>query len=156
MARVREGYRSGVPERTESALTGKPARSTLALMTRDQRAALLYDADCPFCRWSTRKVLAWDREDRIRPVRLQDPEAAQLLAGMDERARMGSWHLVTAEGKRYSGGTAAPPLFRMLPGGRPLAALASALPRTTDRLYRWVSRHRAFLAKLGARAGPLE
>lgn len=124
-------------------------------MSGSNRAALLYDAECPFCRWSTKKILAWDRERRIRPVRLQDPEAGQLLAGMDEQARMRSWHLVTREGETYSGGAATPSLFRMLPGGRPLAGLAAAFPRTTDRLYRWVSRHRELLAKLGARAGPL-
>jgi predicted DCC family thiol-disulfide oxidoreductase YuxK len=124
-------------------------------MGRDQHAVLLYDADCPFCRWSMKKILAWDRGGRIRPVRLQDPEAEQLLRGMDERKKMSSWHLVTPDGEVHSGGGAAPSLFRMLPAGRPLAALASTFPRTTERAYRWVSRHREFLAKAGARTGPL-
>jgi len=124
-------------------------------MDRDQQAVLLYDADCPFCRWSMKKILAWDRGRRIRPVRLQDPEAQQLVGGMDERKKMSSWHLVTPDGEVHSGGGAASSLFRMLPGGRPLSALASTFPRTTERAYRWVSRHREFLAKAGARTGPL-
>jgi predicted DCC family thiol-disulfide oxidoreductase YuxK len=124
-------------------------------MTRDEQAALLYDSDCPFCRWSTKGILAWDRGRRLRPVRLQDHEAEELLGDMDERARMRSWHLVTSDGKVYSGGAAAPSLFGLLPGGRPLAALTATFPRTTERAYRWVSRHRQLLAKLGARAGPL-
>jgi predicted DCC family thiol-disulfide oxidoreductase YuxK len=124
-------------------------------MTPDEKAALLYDGDCPFCRWSTKRILAWDRVRRLRPVRLQDQEAEELLPDMDERARMRSWHLVIPEGKVYSGGAAAPPLFGLLPGGRPLAALTATFPRTTERVYRWVSRHRELLARLGARAGPL-
>jgi predicted DCC family thiol-disulfide oxidoreductase YuxK len=58
-------------------------------------AAILYDADCGFCRWSLGKLLAWDRPRRLRPVALQDPEADALLGGMEEERRMASWHLVT-------------------------------------------------------------
>jgi predicted DCC family thiol-disulfide oxidoreductase YuxK len=124
-------------------------------MGRDQQAVLLYDAECPFCRWSMKKILAWDRGGRIRPVPLQAAEADRLLSGLDERDKMRSWHLVTSDGELHSGGAAAPSLFRMLPAGRPLAALTSTFPRTTERAYRWISRHREFLAKAGARTGPL-
>jgi predicted DCC family thiol-disulfide oxidoreductase YuxK len=114
---------------------------------------MLYDADCGFCRWSLTKVLAWDRHHRLRPLALQTAEAGELLTEMDEATRMGSWHLVTAEGQRFSGGAAVAPLLRMLPGGRPLAAVASAFPRTTNRAYRWVTRHRGRLgAMLGEKA----
>jgi predicted DCC family thiol-disulfide oxidoreductase YuxK len=117
-------------------------------MERAERPILLYDSDCGFCRWSMAKILAWDRQGRIRPVRLQDPEADQLLTGMDEQMKMASWHLVGPNGRVWSAGAAAPHLFRLLPGGRPLAAVASAFPRTTDRAYRWVSRHRDRLASM--------
>ena len=119
-------------------------------MERAERPVLLYDSDCGFCRWSMAKVLAWDRRGRIRAVRLQDPEADRLLPGMGEEAKMESWHLVTGDGRVWSGGAAAPHLLRLLPGGRPLAAVASAFPRTTDRAYRWVARNRG---RLGRRLG---
>lgn len=122
-------------------------------MKRAKQAALLYDSDCCFCRWATAKILAWDRRGRIRPVRLQDREARRLLPGMDEETRMSSWHLVTPDGKVLSAGAAAPLLFRLLPGGRPLAALASTFPRITNRAYQWVARNRDRLARrLGEQA----
>lgn len=111
-------------------------------------AVLLYDADCGFCRWSVDKVLAWDRKNRLRPVALQDPEAERLLPGIDAETKMASWHLVTAEGRVFSGGAVAPPLLRLLPGGRPLAAIAAAFPGPTERAYRWVSRNRDRFGRL--------
>jgi predicted DCC family thiol-disulfide oxidoreductase YuxK len=117
-----------------------------------KRNALLYDSDCGFCRWSVDKVLAWDRNNRLRPVALQEPEADRLLPGIDAETKMASWHLVTAEGRVYSGGAVAPPLLRLLPGGRPLAAIAAAFPGATERAYRWVSRNRDRFGRLaGAR-----
>jgi predicted DCC family thiol-disulfide oxidoreductase YuxK len=122
-------------------------------MKRAKQAALLYDSECCFCRWATAKVLAWDRRGRLRAVRLQDREAQRLLPRMNEEARMASWHLVTPDGKVRSAGAAAGPLFRLLPGGRVLAAVASAFPRTTERAYQWVARNRDRLARrLGEQA----
>ncbi len=66
---------------------------------------------------------------------------------------MGSWHLVTPDGRMYSAGAAVSPLLRLLPGGRPLAAVADAFPKTTERAYRWVARHRERLGRsLGTQA----
>ena len=60
------------------------------------------------------------------PSRCQDPEADELLGGMDERAEAG----LLASGRRPTArplGRAPPSRrsLRLLPGGRPLAALAS-------------------------------
>jgi predicted DCC family thiol-disulfide oxidoreductase YuxK len=111
-------------------------------------AILLYDSDCGFCRWSVDKVLAWDRSDRVRSMELQDPEADTLLGGMEEDVKMGSWHLVAPDGRVYSAGAAAPPLLRLLPGGKPLAALLAAFPGVTDRAYRVVARNRDRFGRL--------
>ena len=111
-------------------------------------AVLLYDSDCGFCRWSVDKVLAWDRGARVRSMELQDPEADKLLGGMEEGAKMASWHPVTPEGRVYSAGAAAPPLLRLLPGGRPLAAVLAAFPGVTDRAYRVVARNRDRFGRL--------
>ncbi|MGH3117449.1 MAG: thiol-disulfide oxidoreductase DCC family protein [Gaiellales bacterium] len=111
-------------------------------------SVLLYDSDCGFCRWSVDKVLAWDRNNRLRPVALQEPESDQLLPDVDPQTKMASWHLVTADGRVFSGGGVAPPLLRLLPGGRPLAAIAAAFPGATERAYRWVSRNRDRFGRL--------
>jgi predicted DCC family thiol-disulfide oxidoreductase YuxK len=115
------------------------------------RAVVLYDEDCGFCRWATGKLLAWDRQGRLRAVPLQGPEAARLLRGMNPERRMATWHLVDPDGRVRSAGRAIAPLLRLLPGSTPLAVLAETFPRTTDRLYGWTSRHRGRLgAFLGA------
>jgi predicted DCC family thiol-disulfide oxidoreductase YuxK len=103
------------------------------------------------CRWSLAKVLAWDRRRALRPIALQDPEAARLLAGLDEDERMASWHLIGPDGRVVSGGAAFVPLGRLLPGGRPLAALADRWPRATERAYHLVADHRSALGRLVTR-----
>ena len=107
-----------------------------------EKVALLYDGDCGFCRWSVGKVLAWDRNDRLRPVALRNPEAERLLPSMDASLMMSSWHLVTPDGRTHSGGAVADPLLRLLPGGKPLAAICQAFPSATERIYRLVARNR--------------
>jgi predicted DCC family thiol-disulfide oxidoreductase YuxK len=120
-------------------------------------ATILYDRDCGFCRWSLRRILAWDRRGELRPVALQDPEADRLLAGLDPGTKMGSWHLVTPDGRAYSAGAAAAPLLRLLPGGRPVAIVAAAFPGATERVYRLVSRNRDRLGRwVGANACALD
>jgi predicted DCC family thiol-disulfide oxidoreductase YuxK len=102
-------------------------------------ATIIYDRDCGFCRWSLAKLLAWDRRHALRPVALQSPESGGLP---DD-----SWHLVFEDGRVLSGGAAVEPLMRLLPGGRPIAALARAFPRLTDRTYRFVADHRGSLGR---------
>ena len=114
-------------------------------MTADH--ALLYDADCGFCRWSLDKILAWDRRRRLRPVAIQSEEGQRLLAPVAPEHRLDSWHLVV-DGEVRSAGAAAPPLLDVLPGGRPLAALLRAFPDATERAYRWVADHRDVVARL--------
>ncbi|HEY5317267.1 MAG TPA: DCC1-like thiol-disulfide oxidoreductase family protein, partial [Solirubrobacteraceae bacterium] len=87
---------------------------------------VLYDADCGFCRWALAGLLALDRDARVRPVALQAPAAAPLLTDVDPARRADSWHLISPDGERFSAGAGAPPLLRLLPGGRAPAALLAA------------------------------
>ena len=107
-----------------------------------ERAVILFDGTCGFCRRSVARILRWDRNGQLRPVALQDPEADSLLDGMDEERKMASWHLVAADGRVYSAGAAFPPLLRLLPGGRPLGAVVAAFPGLAERAYRHVARTR--------------
>lgn len=109
---------------------------------------ILYDEDCGFCRWSLAKVLAWDRNRRLRPTPLQSEEADDLLGDMDDRRKMASWHLVSPDGTVWSAGAAAAPLFELLPGGGIPAAIAAAFPGLTDLLYRLVANNRETLARM--------
>jgi predicted DCC family thiol-disulfide oxidoreductase YuxK len=127
--------------------------------------ALLYDPDCGFCRVCVAVVLSWDREGRLRPVALGTEEAGTMLAGMPEADQMASWHLVLPRwwgnvpenatnphhlvgDTVFSGGAAFSPLFRLLPGGGPLARIAQRFPGAADRGYRWVAGHRSLFGRL--------
>lgn len=117
------------------------------------RHLVLYDEDCGFCRWSLDRVLRWDRRGRLRAAPIQSEEGDQVLADLSEGDRLASWHLVAPDRRRYSGGAAIAPIARLLPAGAPVAILADAFPRSTDRLYRWVARNRDSLGRrLGEQA----
>ena len=96
-------------------------------------------------------ILRWDRHGRLRPVAIQSSEGARLLADLSEEERLDSWHLVGPEAQVRSGGAAAAPLARLLPGGAPLAALFETFPRATDRVYRWIADHRGAFGKVFSR-----
>jgi predicted DCC family thiol-disulfide oxidoreductase YuxK len=117
-------------------------------MTAAPRGVLLYDEDCGFCKWSLDKILAWDRSKRLRAVAIQSDEGERLLAGVDPEARLDSWHLMRCDGTLFSAGAAAEPLARLLPGGRPLAALFAAFPLLTEKAYRYIADHRNRWARL--------
>jgi predicted DCC family thiol-disulfide oxidoreductase YuxK len=110
--------------------------------------AIFYDADCGFCRASLAAVLAWDRRRALRPVPLQDQPASDLLSPVPQATRMDSWHLLSTGGEVHSAGAAIGPLLRILPGGRPLAALAERWPRAAERAYRAVADRRGALGRL--------
>lgn len=113
-----------------------------------EKFVILYDDDCGFCRWSLDKILSWDRDGRLRPVALQSGEADILLRGMDEKRKMASWHLVRDDGRIYSAGAAAAPLFRNLPFGTPLGIFAEIFPGLTEFIYRMVSTNRDWFGNI--------
>src|SRR5213595_137897 len=61
----------------------------------DDHWAVIYDADCGFCKWLLAGVLRWDRAARLRPLALQRPEAGDLVADLTPAERMASWHLIS-------------------------------------------------------------
>ena len=112
------------------------------------RAILIYDSDCGFCRWCLGKVLAWDRRRAVRPVALGTEEADRLLGDMPGDERRSSWHLVDDAGEVHSAGDGFEPLFRLLPGGGPFAAAAGRFDGATERGYRFVSGNRSIWGKV--------
>jgi predicted DCC family thiol-disulfide oxidoreductase YuxK len=108
---------------------------------------VLYDADCGFCKWMLAALLRWDLRARLRPLALQGASADELLADLTREQRMASWHLISPVGKRRSGGAALAPLLRLLPAGRPLAAVIGRLPGPIDGAYRWVAANRTQLSR---------
>jgi len=112
------------------------------------RTPLIYDAECGFCCVATALVLSWDRGSRLRPVALQEPEAAELLHALPEERRQASWHLVEEDGTVRSAGAGFAPLFRRLPGGRPAAAAADRFPESAARAYSVVAGRRSAFGRV--------
>jgi predicted DCC family thiol-disulfide oxidoreductase YuxK len=118
-----------------------------------ERAVLLFDEDCGFCRWATDRLLQWDRRGALRALPIQSEEGDRLLHGMTEGRKLSSWHLASPDGRVHSAGAAVAPLAHLLPVGRPIALVARSFPAATNAVYRIVARHRAGFARLlGARA----
>jgi predicted DCC family thiol-disulfide oxidoreductase YuxK len=109
--------------------------------------SILYDPDCGFCRVCVAVVLRWDRRRTLRPVSSTSTEGIERLRGMPEDERMASWHLVLPDGTVHSAGAAFSPLFRLLPGGGPLARLTDRFPEAAERGYRFVADHRTAFSK---------
>ncbi len=128
--------------------TGMARDANASPMGPDRAAwTVIYDADCGFCRWSLGLLLTLDRSCRLRPVALGTPQADALLHDLPEAERAASWHLVSPRGERSSAGAAAPPLLRLLGGGRLPAAVLASMPRLTERAYRLIADHRSSLGR---------
>ena len=78
-------------------------------------------------------ILKWDRGGRLRAVPGED---------------LDSWQLVFPDGTMRGAGAAFSPLFRLLPGGRPLARMTDRIPSASERGYRWVADRRSTFGKL--------
>jgi predicted DCC family thiol-disulfide oxidoreductase YuxK len=53
---------------------------------RPSGCAVLYDADCGFCKWLLSGLLRWDRAERLHLIALQ-PKVDELLADLPIRRR---------------------------------------------------------------------
>jgi predicted DCC family thiol-disulfide oxidoreductase YuxK len=112
---------------------------------------VLYDAECGFCKLTVRWLLRLDRRRRLRAAAIQGAEGRGLLSELPGAQRVESAHLLTPDGTLHSGGAAAAPLAKLLPGGSVAARLFLRFPSATDRAYRWVARHRGLFGRLGLR-----
>ena len=116
----------------------------------DERLAVLYDEECRWCRWSVARLAALDRDRRLRLVPIQGAEGERLLADVPEDERLASAHVVTPDGRVFSGGDAAAPIAAVLPALRPGVPVLRALPGPTRAGYRLVADNRS---RLGRRLG---
>jgi predicted DCC family thiol-disulfide oxidoreductase YuxK len=113
--------------------------------------SLLYDSDCAICIWIAALVLRLDRRRRLEPVPICSWRGRALLSGLGRGRRLASWHLVRADGRRWSGARAVPALAAQLAptwsglAGRLVARLL-ALPLAV--LYAPLAARRSTLSRL--------
>jgi len=112
-----------------------------------ERLVVLYDEDCRWCRWSVARLVAFDRDRRLKLVPIQGEEGDRLLAGIPEEERLESAHAVTPDGRVHSGGDAAAPIASVLPALSFGAPVLRALPAPTRAAYRLVADNRSRLGR---------
>lgn len=119
-------------------------------MTASVRLTFLYDADCGFCARSASFIVErLAPPGAIEPQPIGSPRGDELLGDLPAERRGGSWHLVAADGRRWSAGAAIAPLLRELPRLRWLAPIVEALPApVVEAGYRLDARNRATLSRL--------
>jgi len=115
---------------------------------RAERATLIYDGECGFCREAVALVARWDRQHRVELVPFQD-EAKLAAFSLPLPALAAAMHLVLPDGRVLAGADAAADLLRLLPGKRWLAwvfAVPGVLP-LARRVYAWIARRRHCLVR---------
>jgi len=112
------------------------------------RATLIYDGECGFCRETVAIVTRWDREHRLTFIPFQDAARLEKFR-IPLPALAAAMHLVLPDGRVLAGADAAAELLRLLPGKRWLAhafALPGVLP-LARRVYAWIARRRHCLVR---------
>ena len=112
------------------------------------RATLIYDGECGFCRESVAIVSRWDREHRVTLIPFQE-QARVAAFQIPLPALAAAMHLVLPDGRVLAGADAAADLLRLLPGKRWVSLLFSVpgvLP-LARRVYGWIARRRHCLVR---------
>lgn len=117
---------------------GKPA----------EQLRVLYDGACGFCRFCLALLLVWDRSKLLNPIAIQAPEGQRALESVEMEQRLRSAHVVTANGTVLSGANGAPPMFRRLPGGYPIAAVVAVAMPVSRLAYRLLTLARPTLGSI--------
>ena len=112
------------------------------------RAILIYDGECGFCREIAAIVSKWDRERRLTLIPFQEQERVAAFQ-IPLPALAAAMHLVLPDGRVLAGADAAPELLGLLPGKRWLAhlfAVPGVMP-VARRVYAWIARQRHCLVR---------
>jgi len=113
-----------------------------------ERATLIYDGECGFCRDAVALVARWDRAHRVAFVPFQDEKAVAAF-GLPLPALAAAMHLILPDGRVFAGADAAAAVLPLLAGKRWLArvfALPGILP-LARRGYAWIARRRRCLVR---------
>ena len=114
------------------------------------RATLIYDGECPFCRRAAAWALQHARENALEALPCQDAERERRFPEITREQCMAAMQLVTPDGRVYAGDQALPVLMERMQGWR-LAARFLRWPvfrHASPGVYRWFARRRYALAAI--------
>ena len=115
---------------------------------RPERAVVLYDGHCRFCKAQMKNLLRLARPGAIEPVDFQDEGVLERFEGLSYDACMEAMHLVTPDGRVFRGMEAA---VRAVVTRPVLGAIAwlyyvPGVRHLMDAIYRWIAARRYAIA----------
>lgn len=119
-----------------------------------ERALVLYDGECRFCRAQMNNLLRLARPNALEPLSFQDEGVLERFEGITWEECMEAMHLITPDGRVYRGMEAA---ARAVTTRRILGAFAwlyyvPLLRQLLDAFYRWIAKRRYAIAGRELRA----
>lgn len=110
---------------------------------------VVFDGDCGLCLRAVALLRRWDTEGRLRLLPFQAPGVMDRYPEIPERAFREAVQVIDPDGRHWAGADAVEQALARTPRGRRLTwlfrlPLARPIAR---RVYRWVARHRPFLAR---------
>jgi predicted DCC family thiol-disulfide oxidoreductase YuxK len=108
------------------------------------RAVVIYDGECSFCRKQTQKIRRRDKQQRFELIPSQSPELTTRFPQLAEHDLQSGMRLIDERGEVHVGADAVYEIARRLPGHRWFAWCyrlpgVRGLARTA---YAWIARHR--------------
>jgi predicted DCC family thiol-disulfide oxidoreductase YuxK len=110
---------------------------------------LIYDGDCPLCRFQM-KLLTWlDWFDRIRLIPIKDPEAALVAPTLTREKLLEAVHCVTPANQVHRGARCIRHLGMRMPLLIPLAVFLwiPGVIWIAEIIYNWISQNRHLLSR---------
>ena len=121
-----------------------------------ERATLIYDGNCGFCRRWVERIRRWDRRGRLATLPYQTPDLETRFPQVSRAECTQRIHLVEPSGEVHRGAAAGREVLRRLPAGW-LWTLPFHLPggaALTERVYVWITHRWGPLKRPGASPAP--
>lgn len=122
------------------------------------RAVVIYDGHCRFCRSQVERLHLWDSRKRLTFLSLHDERVAQRYPDLSHEELMEQMYVVTADGDRFGGAAAFREIAKRLPRLYllvPLLYIPFTLP-VYQWMYRQVAKRRYQLAGKTCDSGSCE
>ena len=125
------------------------ARAVTITTAPPERAVVLYDGHCRFCKAQMQNLLRLGRRSALTPVSFQDEGALERYGGLTLEGCMEAMHLVTPDGRVFVGMEAAvrAVVTRPILGAFAWLYYLPGLRHIMDAAYSWIAKRRTTIAE---------